>query len=506
MTVERRLTIALVPSALVAGQVPAMVFPVLGRIAAVQHVSAATVTWVLTSAFVTSAVSTPIMGRFADLFGHRRVLIATLAMVLVGSVMSATTTHFAVFIAARVLSGPASALYPLASSAMQHHLSSRQMNRAIAILSSCLGVGGGLALLVAGTLGSGSDYRIIFWFPVAFTALALALVVVGVPRVHDRSHGTVDLLGGLLLATGLVLLLLPLSQAAHWGLASTRSLGCIASGTVLLILFMRVERRVRFPMLSLRLLHQRMVVVTVIAILVGGMSFVPLVVVPILLQVQPALVGHGGPASPLVIALVYLLPGNALGLIGTPIGSRLVQRHGARAAVAAVGLAGLAGAVVVCGLPVTPWALVTGIFLTSVALYIYYGALPLQLIPLVARGDLGVANSLISLGRWVGAALATASTSLILSTSRPPDAPTQSDFRAAFAIGVVVSVAVCLASVLFVRGQRDTGAGDAGAGDRIVPASLTALPPPMGDLTTDVPLIPQNALAAVTERKQEIRD
>src|SRR6185437_11794590 len=165
------------------------------RIATAQHVSASTVTWVLTSAFVASAVSTPIVGRLADLFGHRTVLIAVLAIVLVGSIMSATTTDFAVFIVARVLSGPASALYPLASSTMQHHLPSRQMNRGIAVLSTCLGVGGGLALLIAGTLG-GSDYRVIFWFPSAFTVLALLMAIIAVPRAGARVHGSVDLLGG----------------------------------------------------------------------------------------------------------------------------------------------------------------------------------------------------------------------------------------------------------------------------------------------------------------------
>ena len=280
------------PSALVAGQVPAYVFPVLGHIAAIQHVSAATVTWVLTSAFVSSAVSTPIVGRFADLFGHRRVLIACLMMVLVGSVISATTTDFAVFIVGRVLSGPASALYPLTSSTLQHHLAQHQMHRAITILSSCLGIGGAMALVVAGTMGGG-DYRVIFWFPVAFTVLALALVVAGVPRTHDRQPGAVDLVGGVLFAAGIVLFLLPLSQAARWGLSSARSLGCITGAIVLMMVFVRVERRVRFPMLPLQLLRRPLVVAVGISILVGAMTFVPLVVLPILLQVRPAIVRGG---------------------------------------------------------------------------------------------------------------------------------------------------------------------------------------------------------------------
>jgi len=504
VTRARRLTIALVPSALVAGQVPAYVFPVLGHIAAIQHVSAATVTWVLTSAFVSSAVSTPIVGRFADLFGHRRVLIACLMMVLVGSVISATTTDFAVFIVGRVLSGPASALYPLTSSTLQHHLAQHQMHRAITILSSCLGIGGAMALVVAGTMGGG-DYRVIFWFPVAFTVLALALVVAGVPRTHDRQPGAVDLVGGVLFAAGIVLFLLPLSQAARWGLSSARSLGCIAGAIVLMMVFVRVERRVRFPMLPLQLLRRPLVVAVGISILVGAMTFVPLVVLPILLQVRPAIVRGGGPATPLVISLVYLLPGNVLGLAGTPIGSRLARRQGVPTAVTAVGLTGLAGAVLPVAAPAAPWALVAGMFLTSGALYVYYGALPAQVLPLVRRNDLGVANSLISLGRWVGAALATASASLVLSTGAPGAVLTEGYFRGALAVGVVVTVGICLAAGLSSRDPRViTGPGGV-ADDAETTEALTALPPPVGDLTSDVVVLDE-VPAAVADGERMIRD
>lgn len=456
-------------------------FPILGRIASAQRISAATVTWALTSAFIASAVSTPIIGRLSDLYGHRNVLLGTLVVVLVGSIISAVTTDFPVFVVARVLSGPASALYALSSSTLQHHLPKLQMNRAIGLMSSLLGVGGGFALVVAGLLG-GDHYRVIFWFPAAFTALALVTVLLGVPGSADRQRGTVDVVGGLLLSAGLVLVLLPLSQAARWGLGSARSLGCLGAAAIVFSLFVLVERRVDYPMLPLPLLHRRMVVATAISILVGAMSFVPLVILPILLEQDPPIVGQRS-ATPLVIALVYLGPGVILGLFGTPLGSRLIQHFGSRAAVSAVGVTGMVGAALACALPITPWALITGSVLTSVALYIYYGALPLQIVPIVDRPDLGVANSLVSLGRWVGAALATASTSLVLSSDGSVGSLTEGAFRAAFAIGVVVSAAVCLVAAVFLRGPRDAAVVVQSVDG---PGAVLGIVPPVGDLTTEI--------------------
>ena len=452
-------------------------------------------TWVLTASFISSAVYTPIVGRLSDLFGHRRVLVATLVVVLVGSIICATTTDFAFFIIARVLSGPASSLYALASSTLQHHLPARQMNRATALMSSCLGVGGGFALLIAGAFGGG-DYRVIFWFPVACAVLALVAVLIAVPPARQRRHGTVDVLGGFLLSAGLVLVLLPLSQAARWGLGSARSLGCIVAAVVVLAAFAVVERRMSSPMLPLRLLHRPMIVATAIAVLVGAMTFVPLVILPILLQVDPPLVGSG-PASPLVIAFLYLFPGTIIGLVGTPVGSRLIQRVGPRGALTAVGITGVVGASLVCALPVTEWALIVGPAVTSIALYVYYGALPLQIVSIVDRGDLGMANSLISLGRWVGAAVATASTSLVLTTSGPGDALTRDNFRTAFVIGLVVSIGIAAIGLVFLRGRgEDMSLAGPGVNGRPVP--LKALPPPIGDLTTDI-VVRDNSTANVGE-------
>jgi MFS family permease len=48
--------------------------------------------WVFTSTLLSGAVATPIMGRLGDLYGKRRLLIASLTMMVVASVISVFTS------------------------------------------------------------------------------------------------------------------------------------------------------------------------------------------------------------------------------------------------------------------------------------------------------------------------------------------------------------------------------------------------------------------------------
>ena len=182
------------------------------------------------------------------------------------------------------------------------------------------------------------------------------------------------------------------------------------------------------------------------AVLVGGVTFLPLVVVPILVQGQPSIVGDGSPASPLVTALVYLLPANTLGIIGAPIGSQTIRRWGPRVAVTVVGAIALVGSTAFVVAPAIPAILMVGMFFVATATYANYGALPLLIVPQVDRADLGVANGMTSLGRWIGSALVTVLSSLVLEVGPAGQPLSQSDFRRAFFIGVVVSVGIVFAA------------------------------------------------------------
>lgn len=76
-------------------------------------VDVATAQWMLTVNLLAGAVATPIMGRLSDGPHKKRLLLASLATMFVGSVMAAAAPTFGVFLAGRVLQGLSYGIVPV---------------------------------------------------------------------------------------------------------------------------------------------------------------------------------------------------------------------------------------------------------------------------------------------------------------------------------------------------------------------------------------------------------
>ena len=444
----------MMPVAALAGLVPAVGFPLLGPIAEQHHVSPAAATWVLTSTFLASAVSTPLIGRFSDLYGHRRVLVASLAIALAGSILIATTPNFAVLILGRACQGIAAPMYPLAIAVLQRELGGRELRGSISKVTLVMAAGGAVGLVAAGIAGTSADYRIVFWLPVALCVVAVVGVGPGTRNAEPRAGGKVDVLGAVLLSASLVLVLLPLSRAARWGIESPQVIGLLCAGAVVGAMFVAVERRAVDAILPGRLLCNSAVVVSTLTFMcLVSAVFVPMAAVPILVQATPSIM-ETGPTTPLVTALAYLLPAALLGAVGTPVATWLVGRAGVRAALTTAGVLSVTGSSAMVLAPDLPPALIAGPLLTTVALFMSYGAIPLLLLGHVDRGDLGAVNAVGSLGRWVASAVVTAAASLMLTQSQIGEPLRQADFRWTFALGLAVSVGVLVTVGFLPREER----------------------------------------------------
>ena len=171
------------------------------------------------------------IGRLADLHSKKRVLLIVLAVVLVGSVLAATTSSLALLIVGRVLQAASFALYPVGIAILREELTEDRMVSAMSVLSGTLGFGGGTGLVVVGLLmNHGANYHRVFWLTTAFTVVVIAIVVLVVPARPRSTTGTIDWLGAAGLAAGLSAVLLAITQGNSWGWTSPRTLACAIGG------------------------------------------------------------------------------------------------------------------------------------------------------------------------------------------------------------------------------------------------------------------------------------
>ncbi len=116
-TVRARPTVTFAVLALGVGAfalLQSLVIPVLTTVQHQLHTSQSAVTWVLTAYLLSASIMTPILGRVGDMTGKKRVFVATLIALAVGSLLAAVASSIAVMIVARVIQGFAGGMLPCA--------------------------------------------------------------------------------------------------------------------------------------------------------------------------------------------------------------------------------------------------------------------------------------------------------------------------------------------------------------------------------------------------------
>src|SRR6266404_8023325 len=93
-----------------------LVLPALRPIQLDLHTTPTAAAWIITAYLLSASVATPIAGRIGDMFGKKRTLVVVLAVLALGTVVSALATSAGVMIAGRVVQGLGGAVFPLAFS------------------------------------------------------------------------------------------------------------------------------------------------------------------------------------------------------------------------------------------------------------------------------------------------------------------------------------------------------------------------------------------------------
>ena len=74
---------------LVVSLLQTMVVPLIPQFPALLSIDATSASWLLTSTLVAGAVSAPVLGRLGDMYGKRRMLLVSLALILGSSALAA---------------------------------------------------------------------------------------------------------------------------------------------------------------------------------------------------------------------------------------------------------------------------------------------------------------------------------------------------------------------------------------------------------------------------------
>ncbi|MEU5083890.1 MULTISPECIES: MFS transporter [Streptomyces] len=447
---------AVVPVLAFAGIVVAvmqtLLVPVIKDLPQLLDTAPSNATWVLTSTLLSGAVATPIMGRLGDLYGKRRMLVLSLAVMVIGALVSAFTSELITMIVGRTLQGFAMGAIPLGIGLMRDMLPRERLGSAMALMSSSIGVGGGLALPAAALVAQHTNWHALFYGAAGLGVLAIGLTLLVVPESPMRAEGSFDLAGALGLSTGLVLLLLPITKGSDWGWSSGTTLGLFAAAVVVLVLWGLYELRVQAPLVDLRTTARPAVLFTNLAsIMVGVAFYVVSLVLPQLLQL-PTATGYGLGQS-MVVAGLCVAPLGLTMMFTAPVYARLSARYGPKVTlitgllIIAIGYGGG------LGLMDAAWQTIVTSVILGAGIGLAYSSLPALIVGAVPASETGAANGLNTLMRSIGTSVSSAVVGMVLANTADNVGgvaiPTMHGFRVSFLIATA-AVAVGLLLALFL--------------------------------------------------------
>lgn len=322
-----------------------MIAVALGALRADFAVDVATVTWVITAYFLTSAATQPLMGKLSDKFGPRRVFTAGMAMVSLSCLLGALSPNFGVLCMARAAMALGSAAaYPCALTmvsivARRNHLAPTRPLGHLQMANTSAAAAGPV---VGGLLVSFAGWQPLFLINVPLALFALILVARAAPSdpvVKPVRSGQLlrelDVPGVLSFVISILLIMVSLLDAIpgyRWPL--------LAVGVLAAAVFVWHEQRCTYPFVNLRMLGRNRPLVWVYLgfIVISTIYFLLFFGLPQLLQdvagFDPGLVGLFMLPMATVSALITPLTVKAINRVGV----RTVMIFGATALVAAVAL------------------------------------------------------------------------------------------------------------------------------------------------------------------------
>lgn len=239
--------------------------------------------WVFTAYLLTQAVTIPIYGRLADVYGRKRMLLIAIGIFLVGSVLCGCAWNMIALIGFRVVQGlGAGALIPISQTVVGDLYTPAERARIQGYLSSIWAVGSILGPLIGAFLIAHTIWPMVFWVNVPIGLIAALLLVLWLHEDLQHRDHRIDYRGSILMMAGTGLLMFALVQATRLSLATLVSL--IAASLAILVMFFVHERSAPEPMLPLPLLRNRVIAAGNIAclalgaIIIGASAFLSLYV------------------------------------------------------------------------------------------------------------------------------------------------------------------------------------------------------------------------------------
>jgi EmrB/QacA subfamily drug resistance transporter len=208
--------------------------------------------WVFAAYMLTQAVSVPVYGRLADLYGRKRMFFLGAGLFLVGSTLCGFARGMLPLIAFRFIQGiGAGAVQPIAYTIVADIYTPTERARIQGLLSGVFGIAAIIGPTLGGVLVQHASWSFKLWINIPIGAVAIVMLAI---YFHEPPKGRthqIDYLGALLLMLSAGAVMTALVQIGN--LDPRIVIACGVFGIVAFVALLNHERKVAEPVLPLKL-------------------------------------------------------------------------------------------------------------------------------------------------------------------------------------------------------------------------------------------------------------
>jgi len=372
------------------------------------HISPALYPWITTAYLVASTVMVPIYGKLSDLFGRKPILLLGIGLFLLGSLACGVSQTTGFLIASRALQGVGSAaLFTSAFAVIADIFAPAERGKYQGIFGSAFALSSIVGPLLGGFLTDTLSWHWVFLVNLPLGAIAVAFIVTKMPMLRRArtERPTIDWAGAFALLVAVVPFLVALSLGRTIGADPSKRWipgSLFGLSLVGLISFIAVERRVKEPLLNLRLFQNRVFAVGNLATFILGASFLGAIVFLPLFMVN--VVGLSATSAGLTLTPL------TFGIVAGNIGSgQIVARFGRYKPIMLVGNMILIVGFAILAFTLTPESSQREVTLKMILLGLGLGpSIPLFTLAIqnaVEPQEIGVATASATFFRQIGSTL-----------------------------------------------------------------------------------------------------
>lgn len=300
--------------------------PVLPSIEQSFHLTSRESSWIFTLFVITFMIGSPIMAKFSDFYGRKKIFILDVALFGIGSCLIASAISIELIFLGRLIQGfGCGGIFPVAGAFVGDAFPLQERGKALGILGSVFGISAiGGPLVGAALIPFGWNWCFTINIPISIFLIIFASYIL--PDVENKRKLKIDYLGIIILSLLAIFLAYGLNQIDSSSflssLLSANVLPFLILFIVLIPIFFMVEKRAEESIVPIHMLKNKEITIACIETLCYGIIYSSAIFIPSLVILSMGLNDQ--------LASLMLIPILGANAVAAPILGKILDSTGSR--------------------------------------------------------------------------------------------------------------------------------------------------------------------------------